>query len=331
MLLSPRTMSIISPTMSAPSQWSKLSPKQKKWAIIVGVIAVLAVIGQIGQSLESDETPEARTAGTTAPGAPAAVPQPAVTARPAKDALCLLVPPTVPGFQLIDLEHPWLARKSLGADATPRCSQVTYWSADGVELKLTLKKTNEELDAPGGGMKAVKVGKHAAVQVVDTQVGTLWRSGAWLFTAWLVPKKPATERDARRLAPAATAAIAEWADDALAGLDDDAGVARIKALEDAVKSQAAADSKVAHELRRVGRPAWATSVAARGDELEVIVRTDWLLLPKNVRTKNAKALWNNWARIHSPERLDSSHLRLVDSSGERVGGSGMNGSSISMN
>ena len=247
MLLSPRTMSIISPTMSAPSQWSKLSPKQKKWAIIVGVIAVLAVIGQIGQSLESDETPEARTAGTTAPGAPAAVPQPAVTARPAKDALCLLVPPTVPGFQLIDLEHPWLARKSLGADATPRCSQVTYWSADGVELKLTLKKTNEELDAPGGGMKAVKVGKHAAVQVVDTQVGTLWRSGAWLFTAWLVPKKPATERDARRLAPAATAAIAEWADDALAGLDDDAGVARIRR------------SKMLSNPRLPRTPRWRTS------------------------------------------------------------------------
>ncbi len=54
----------------------------------------------------------------------------------------------------------------------------------------------------------------------------------------------------------------------------------------------------------------------------VITVTDlWHLAPYQERLQAAQSLWQEWANIHSPQDVDRARIKLVDLSGNEVGGS----------
>lgn len=63
-------------------------------------------------------------------------------------------------------------------------------------------------------------------------------------------------------------------------------------------------------------------------DLELTVSNAWHYQPKQIRLQAAQTLWETWARVASPNELDLAHLKLLDMSGNNVGGSGMFAGSI---
>ena len=73
------------------------------------------------------------------------------------------------------------------------------------------------------------------------------------------------------------------------------------------------------------------SVSIQEDEATIMVSDAWHFLPQQLRLQRAQELWAVWAKIHSKTKPDHSFLKLVDGNGNRVGGSGFVGSSVSVN
>lgn len=63
---------------------------------------------------------------------------------------------------------------------------------------------------------------------------------------------------------------------------------------------------------------------------EVTVGDAWHTQPKYVRLQMAENLWQSWVEITSPQSPDSAYLKLVDVNGDKVGGSGIAGSLVSV-
>lgn len=57
------------------------------------------------------------------------------------------------------------------------------------------------------------------------------------------------------------------------------------------------------------------------DQLVIIVKNTWFIIPKQIRLQHAQNLGEVWARIHSPQRLEQSRISLVDINENSLGGS----------
>jgi len=78
-------------------------------------------------------------------------------------------------------------------------------------------------------------------------------------------------------------------------------------------------------LNKTGVNAYVAAVTYGGspNSIEITVRNAWFYEPKQVRLQAAQALWEGWAAGFCPEKetSDLCRIRLVDSMGNRVGGS----------
>ena len=85
-------------------------------------------------------------------------------------------------------------------------------------------------------------------------------------------------------------------------------------------------------LKEIGvAPTMVTKFALRGKEVILTVDNGFHRLSKPERLSAAQNLWRGWAQAACPGDLDSCHVRLVDQNGNKVGGSGMVGSFVSVN
>jgi hypothetical protein len=57
------------------------------------------------------------------------------------------------------------------------------------------------------------------------------------------------------------------------------------------------------------------------DKLIITVSNQWHTEPYQTRLQGAQMFWRTWAMIHSPDRLDTSRISIVDRMGNEVGGS----------
>jgi len=64
-----------------------------------------------------------------------------------------------------------------------------------------------------------------------------------------------------------------------------------------------------------------TNVSTEGETITITVATAWHYQPKQVRQQSAQILWQTWAMIASPDKLDHARLSLRDAVGNEVGGS----------
>ena len=331
-IILPVIFSFVLPPVGWFMLWrGSFSTRAKKGVLGASVIWLLFVAAVAPSSPE-------RHSGATRQGAQRAAstdvdgPEP-----PAANDPCVLIPTSLPGFHLVAVEPTGpMARFS------ERCEWPEYVAND--ESGITARAHIEENDidevptgrsADGVRYEAIQVGEHTGAMSRDRDTGDtaiMWRSGPWFIQLWLKAERSASQREARRLAPEVADAFASWMDQGLRA-DEAARIQRVSAVEEAVASPEARAARQAEKLRRmVGQlPEWSQSARiSRANELEVVVNPAWLLLPQLAREQQARVLWRDWAVINSPEDHDASHLRLVDSGGRRLGGSGMMGSSISV-
>lgn len=86
------------------------------------------------------------------------------------------------------------------------------------------------------------------------------------------------------------------------------------------------------EVLRVAEVREVDSCSVNGNTLSIFVKNIWHYQPYQIRLQAAQNLWKAWARIHSPDNLDASKIKIKDQNGNTVGSSGfMFGSSISVN
>jgi hypothetical protein len=70
------------------------------------------------------------------------------------------------------------------------------------------------------------------------------------------------------------------------------------------------------------------SPSSLASQVKVTVASSWHYQPYQVRLDAAKSLWQRWALIACPSNLDYAYLKIVSTSGDRVGGSGWLGGSM---
>jgi hypothetical protein len=68
----------------------------------------------------------------------------------------------------------------------------------------------------------------------------------------------------------------------------------------------------------------------RSSELTLTMTPAWSALPLETRLAKAKNYWSIWSRNRFPENADHVFIKLVNSKGEKIGGSGILGAAISV-
>jgi hypothetical protein len=300
---------------------------------LLGYVASGIFVGMVVVGSFMDKPP-ASTAGGMAvsqpsPETPAAPPPPDAPVA-AHEQLCTVVPAELDGFVLVSVQ---------GLLATaPRCGTVEYEPVGDSPFSVALfvshpneHSLEEEIGSAG---TSVDVGPHAArlTRSADTsETGVHWKQGDWLFAAFVRPGAGGQTREARQAALRVATAVSEWATPAVAGLAPAEERARIVALDAALDSQAAAQARAQRNVRRMmaQAPDWVESIALERGTLSLTVAPLWTRLPVAIRRSQAVAVWRDWARINTPADMDASIVEFRTRAGERLGGSGIQGSSIS--
>lgn len=301
---------------------------------MVGYVASGTFVGMVivGQIMEKPpEHNGARGAVVEPPSTPSeAAPTPPDSPVAASDRLCAVVPSALDGFALVSVQGPLVT--------APRCGSVDYEPVGDSPFSIALfvrhPNTHSIEEEIGTAGTAVAVGPHAArlTRSADTsEIGIHWKQGDWFFTVFARPLTDQS-RGAREAALQAATAVAEWATPAIGGMPPDVERARMVALEAALVSDASADALSGRSFRRMTgqAPEWVESIALEQGTLILTVAPAWQRLPAAVRESQATAVWRDWARINTPSDLDDSVVEFRDRAGERLGGSGILGSMISM-
>lgn len=233
---------------------------------------------------------------------------------------------------------------------------------DGITGQIWPARYSTKLDKPDAahGVTTTTVGGHPAI--LDTGLPKMviltWRSGPWDFTVYVRAPSGGKMAAARAMAPRFAKEAAAWADRLLVGenfLSAGERNAHLASLETALAqakaqtereavAQSARDQKTQEkDLKRqvakfigVLEHSGVESVeSVRISEfstnvLEITVRPEWFYEPKQAKQEAATVLWQLWATIHSPRDLDHARIRLKTQSGDDLGGSGIAGSSISV-
>lgn len=317
------------------------------WARVTGGLgALLAVSQALGLG---DEAPPATGATAAAPTVAATVPSeiappPAAetSARlaaelskasdsAAKSDFTAFIPVELPGFALVRADrHPKVVPRMPDFPQTGVWAHYLSRQGDGTKAELLVEKNAEPLS---DGRKLM-LGKTPARASTDEDIAVSWRSRELLGVLWLYPAGSGSKNRARKKAVALAKAAAEWTEGIAAGaLDATQKSQHAAAIESAVSSDSArelaAKRRLADVMRRLPADA-VQSVSLRGDELTVVVAPHWLLLPRSVRREQARKMWKSWATVNSPLEADRSRLKITNGAGQKIGGSGMMGSSISV-
>jgi hypothetical protein len=254
----------------------------------------------------------------------------------------LLLPVTLDQFKLI------------GANPIGECcAAVGYYerAEDGrdadVYAMTTLDKDLSE-EKPGRG---IKVGGHGGVSFIDSPAGhtratVIWLNGQWKFTVNVAFKTKSERAAAVKAAEEVAPLVAAQADRYLAPSampSTDERQRHLDALASAVdahkRQEKAEEARRGPErflaaARNVGIRAGFIVSAERHPQLEerlvIVVGSAWHRQVKQERLIAAQNLWATWAQINSPKNFDDSGIQLVDVNGNEVGGSGIAGSSISV-
>lgn len=209
--------------------------KVQKWQIGVGAFVALS-IAAFGQKLFGLPEASARTPSDVQPAMVATIaetPEPNAPPVSAGDPR-LLVPSVLPGFVLLDTEpHP---TRRPGFPILPQTGQWARYSAidgSGLRAELFVDKNNEPVPS-GARYRHVRIEGHDAALSLDPrpdQVAVTWRDGEWLFVLWLRPSNQSQLSSAKRMINTLAGVVVLWADEATAGLTENARLERVAALQ----------------------------------------------------------------------------------------------------
>lgn len=311
------------------SKWRALG-KAGKWIV---VITVLVLMSMVVRGLESvgvidKQKPLTTTAPERAPQAAAAPVEPSAPTVASDDAR-LRLPIALDGFTLVEVGYPSMPKHDQSTSA-----RAKFLSADGKrDIVVVVARDGQSLDEMGlKNPKTIQVGEGDGRQTVDVEVkntATLWKRGEFLFSLFhhSEPFDAAEALDESKKAATTIEAHAATVDK----LSDDERAKRVDSLESSVDVGRARAELVERFAKSL--PEWATSAKPTPyskNGVTVTVATIWLAVNPKIRETQARQLWQKWASIAAPQDVDSAHLTLVDASGKKVGGSGVMGSSISL-
>lgn len=208
------------------------------------------------------------------------------------------------------------------------------------------KDPKETLPSIDKNTQASKVGDHQAVLIAyrdQKRVAVEWIVAGWYIstnveyerTADLNPAKAAVER----IAPD----VARQVDSYLLGtppseVERRQHVATI--AEGIEKSRRETEQQrlkagPAEFIAKIGNAGVTNDLVASArrddvnpEELIVTVGSTWHRVVKQERLMAAQNLWKLWSGINTPDDVDKSRIKLVDANGNKVGGSGVMGSSV---
>lgn len=242
----------------------------------------------------------------------------------------LLVPLNLGGLPVASAEHD---KGRVGVHAS--------WTTPKFKLVGFVNRGRDQMDKPDKGSHASKVHGHDAVVGDDGNHTAFaeWRVNDWFFVLDADYRGGAARQAALKLVSRAAEEWAKAVDPLLSGTALPSAGERNQALatlqvalsKTATKSSTDELHQYLAALKKAGiRSDSITDIALNGDPntLIVTVTSAWHNEPKGVRLDAATSLWKLWAAIHNPEKPDRAFLKIVDESGEKVGGSGWVGSSI---
>lgn len=315
------------------TKWKELG-KAGKWTVVIVAMALLGTVIRGLESLGVVDKPSSPQAAAPAPDEPESKQPEKSEEAPAAETIAaddarLRLPTEIDGFAMVELGYPNMPNHDQSKSA-----RAKFVSADGTsDIVVIVSKDSQSLDEMGlKNPNTVPVGDSDGRQTVDLEgknAATLWKRGEFLFSLFhhADPFKAANALGKSKAAATHIDARAAT----IEGLSDEERAQRVDALISAVDVGRARAELVQRFAKSL--PEWATSAkptpyAKNG--VTVTVATLWLAVNPKIRETQARQLWQKWASIAAPRDVDSAHLTLVDASGKKVGGSGVMGSSISV-
>jgi hypothetical protein len=216
-----------------------------------------------------------------------------------------------------------------------------------LDAELWLATTTEqihELNKPDGSTE-IEFGRQRGV-LSDTagsdEINVQWTNHRWIGIAVVHYSKRAERAKARAIA----VQLASRAD----GLLEQYLIGPLPSIEERKAQMAAVveanaarhDAKIARRvdrfLEKIRDAGVVDGVVAKakmdplgeGNDIIVTVGASWNRATKSERLQLAQTLWRTWALSSGLQDADAAHIRLVDHSGNRLGGSGTMGSSIEL-
>ncbi|WP_375771488.1 hypothetical protein NR798_11465 [Archangium gephyra] len=176
------------------------------------------------------------------------------------------------------------------------------------------------------------------------QAAVRWSAHGWDFSVKLPPGKKLPQKRAVALVTQAAEAASAWADQFLPGgqpLDATKLAEHVQLLDlaahqhekDAQLTARNAFVSILQDVPSLGGLVADVQLDPHKPFILVVTVSDaWFSQPKPLRQELAQQLWQLWAAKNSPnvKDPDGSKLKLVSASGQRLGGSGIAGSMVSL-
>lgn len=282
-----------------------------------------------GPSLRATAAPEAPTAQAPVPSA--TTPPPPAPEPPSGLALIehdplLLIPAKLDGFAL--------ASASLLPPKVVHGANASYYGENKhLVMRVTVNRSNVEIK-PDDQLKPIKVGDHDGTIGEDKAAKTItiaWSASGWNGLVAMDYERAVDRSAAEKAVQAVAPKIAALLDSYLTGTPP---TEADRQQQLAMIAQANASAKVEEFMSKIQTAGITADLVSRAsikadvNELSITVGSTWHRVVYQERLIAAQKLWKLWADINTPSDLDTSRIQLVDVNGNRVGGSGLMGSSI---
>lgn len=333
---------VVFPPAGIVLMWMRLPWSNKTKLVVSGVagawLVVLLVLGKAGRGGEAQALPSSAGAAKAA--------LPATPQGPATDATPSLLPAQLPpsGLTMIENEPLLLIPVKLDGFALAQATRLPPKVALGANASyygdnkhlvahVTMNRSDVKV-TPDEGLKAIKVGDHDGTIGEDKTAKTItiaWSATGWNGLVTLDYERAVDHSPAERAVQALAPQVAALLDSYLTGRPPGDTV-RQEQL--AAIAQANVTSKVKDFMSKIESAGITNDLVSnaglKGDPNELIltVGTSWHRITRQERLSAARKLWNVWADINTPTDMDASRIALVDARGNRVGGSGVMGSSV---
>lgn len=338
---------LLFPPLGILLMWIRFSWARKtKQLVSVASVVWFAFVLFFPRCEESDETAEASTQANE----PAVVrgvrveplPVPETGTTMIEDAPQLLAPMALDGFALasVRVHQECCGLKAQYVSLHPATTRLTP--------TIAFIKSNEPLPTLGKTSTVTQVGEYVAILDDEREFKSVtmqWSMGAWVVIVSVEYERAsdgATARDAaKQIAPQLAAKLEQYLTGTPPPRRDReqhiASVAKLNATADAVANDSRRKNSLQSFVQKL-RDADVSSALIVTAELDPLGQVDviltvgpqWHRTVRQERLQLAQSLWETWARIASPRDLDNAHIKLVDRRGNKIGGSGVMGSSIEL-
>jgi hypothetical protein len=297
----------------------------------VAALVLSSLTGNEKTASSTDKAPPAtKAASWPEPSEPPATkppPPPLGQALVEKQPL-LLIPAKLDGFAL-ESASPLPTKVAVGVAATYKAANKHLVA----RLSVNRSDVKPEVDKDTKPFKVATHDGYIVDNIDEKQVIVEWLAGGWyvnLSVDYEQPTdKPAARKAIEKIAPQVSAQV----DDYLTGTppSEDERKQQLVAVTEATSA-----NNVKAFVAKLGTAGITNDLVASAklglihDELVVTVGETWHQAVRQDRLMAAQNLWKLWASINSPTDPDHSRIKLVDTNGNEVGGSGVMGSSISV-